>query len=88
MEEAVSNVAIMKKIGKQVRQIIGTQDQLPSFFPVFNFFLVKLKLLRKLSAFMLLGLTLTSYMMVAFKKNNKFQKTTKTAKTIKSIDVS
>ena len=87
MEEAVSNAAIMKKIGKQVRQIIGTQHQLPSFFPVFNFFLVKLKLLRKLSAFLLLGLTLTSYVIVAFKKSNKYYKTTKTTKTIKSVDV-
>ena len=40
---------------------------------LFNFFAVKLKLLKKSSSFLLLRVTLTSYVVLAMKKSNKFQ---------------
>ena len=58
---AVSNIATTKKKEKQVRQIIGTKHQLPIFHPFFKFFVVKLKLMRKSSNFLLLCVTLPSY---------------------------
>ena len=40
---------------------------------LFNFFAVKLKLPKKSSSFLLLRVTLTSYVVLAMKKSNKFQ---------------
>ena len=57
---------------RKVRQITGTWHQLPIFRPLLNFFVTKLKLRRKSSSFLLLGVTLTSYRAVAFKKSNIF----------------
>ena len=91
----MSRVAITEETEK-VKRIIGTEQKLPLFrllfiylsiylfiyLSVYLVFAVNLKLVRKSSIFLFLGVTLT-YMMTWFKKSNRFY-CVRAAKTIKS----
>ena len=65
IQETVSNVAIIAKKEKKFWQIVGTKHQLLKFCPLFQFFVVKLKLLKKANNFFFLRVNLTSYLVLA-----------------------